>query len=192
MESYFIWAHLLGFFAMCISIMAWQIKNPRHIILCYVPSGILWGTHYMLLGAPLGAIMNFCSAGKDSALAFIRKSYVPYLIIIFLSIVWIVGIHNFEYWYDILPLIGVSIINLSLLQRDKRSLVARATMGGQACWIIYNVIVGAWMGVACCLLVSTSSIIGMARHEKWEIGKCYRTFGPSLMRSLFLTPRTFP
>ncbi|HPF77935.1 MAG TPA: YgjV family protein [Alphaproteobacteria bacterium] len=193
-DNVFFWAQIIGFVAMGICIMAWQLKNARHIILCYVPTNTLWAIQYIMLGAPLGALLNICSVFKDSAISCIKDKYVPYIIAAFLTIIWSVGLAYFEHWYDILPLLGGSVVNLALLQRDNRALYARACVIGALFWIIYNVLVHSWMGACCAGFVSMSSIIGMIRHEGWQLGRCYRSFVPSIARALFVfpTPRTFP
>ena len=188
----FLWVQVIGLAAMSINILAWQLKNPRHIIFSYVPACSLWALQYILLNAPLGAIMNIFSVIKDSFLTFVHEIYVTYIIGAFLLTIWCVGLYYFNHWYDILPLFGATVTNVALLQRDNRSFVARGAICTQVFWITYNLIVGSYMAALSGLMVVGSSTIGMARHEEWEIGKCYRTFGPSLMRSLFLTPRTFP
>lgn len=185
MENGFLLAQILGFFAMCISIFSWQIKNPRNIIIAYIPSSSLWSIHYIILGAPIGTLMNFLSVIKDSSLTFIHNKHVPYIISAFLVGLWSIGLYFFTAWYDILPLIAGTILNITLLQRKNRALISRGTICSQICWITYNLIVGAYMGVACALLVTISAIIGMARHEEWKIGSCYRTFAPSIVRALF-------
>lgn len=194
MDSVFIWAQIIGLIAMAVSVWAWQLKKPRHIILCNVPATLIWTVQYILLGAPLGAILNLASAFKDSGLFFIKNKYVPYLIGTFLLVIWSTGLYFFEHWYDSLPLISGSIMNIALLQRDNRSLIARATIICCLFWLVYNVIVSSWMGAACASMVITSSIIGMARHEEWSLGKCYKSFFPSLSRSLFVFPnlQTYP
>lgn len=189
MEGVFLWAQVVGLFAMVVSIGAWQLKNPRHIILCNVPSAALWTVQYMMLGAPLGAVLNITSLVKDGALAFIKDKYVPYLIGGFLCVLWAFGLYFFEHWYDILPLIGGSIVNLTFLQRDNRALCARGTIICCLFWIVYNAIVCSWMGVACASLVIMSSMISMARYEEWSLGQCYKSFFPSISRSLFVFPR---
>ena len=174
--------------------MAWQIKNPRLIIFSYCPACTLWAIQYFLLGAPLGVILNICSAGKDGLLAFIDEKFVPFLIGAFLFFVWSIGLSFFTHWYDILPILAGTIINIALLQRDNRALVARASIAASLCWIMYNLIVHSYMGFASGCFVILSSMIGMARYEEWELGKCYRTFLPSITRSLFVFPnfRTYP
>ena len=194
MEGTFLWAQIIGLFAMSLAVGAWQLKNSRHIILCYVPANSLWAIQYLLLGAPLGALMNICSVFKDGALGFISERFVRHIILTFLIVAWSVGLYSLTHWYDLLPLVGVSILNIALLQRDNRSLYARAGVICASLWLIYNLIVHSWMGACCSTFVIISSVTGMARHEAWIIGRCYKSFLPSLARSLFVFPnwRTYP
>ena len=194
MESTFLWAQAIGLCAMAIAISAWQLKSSRHIIMCFIPCNSLWAIQYILLGAPLGAAMNICSVLKDTGLVFIKEKHVPYLIATFITVAWGVGLYNFGHWYDILPLMAATILNLGLLQRDNRALYARACIIASILWLAYNIIVHSWMGACCSSLVVISSMTGMARHEAWVLGKCYRSFMPSLARSLFVFPnlRTYP
>lgn len=179
---------------MGIVMVAWQLKNPRHVIFCYVPSCALWGIHYAMLGAPLGVLTNICSIFKDGTLAFGKDKYIPYAIYGYLFIIFTVGLYLFKGWYDIFPLLAGLVINISLLQRDNRALIARGTLCGQVCWFSYNIIVGAWVGCLCAVLVSASTVIGMARYEQWDLPMCYKRFLPSLYNSLIrsMIPRTYP
>lgn len=195
MDSVFLWAQVVGFFAMGIGIFAVQIKNPRHILLCGVPSALLWTIQYLMLGAPIGALLNLSSGLKDIALVYVVKRYIPYVIAIFLAAIWSTGLYSFSHWYDMLPLIAVTAVSIALLiDRDNRSLFVRAIIFNCCLWIVYNAIVGSWMGLSCAVMIIISSLISMARYEEWEIGKCYKSFLPSLARELviFPSPRTYP
>ncbi len=192
--STFFWAQVAGLFATGICVGVWQIKNPRKILLFGVPGAFLWGVQYLLLGAPLGALTNFSSAAKDLILVNIHKKYLPILVGVFLLMIWGIGLYMMSTWADILPIFSVTLFNLALLFRDNRSLLARSSILSQILWIMYNIIVGSWMGLLCSSLTIISTLWGMARHEEWEIGKCYKSFMPSLARSLFVVPnfRTYP
>ena len=98
----------------------------------------------------------------------------------------------FETWFDFLPLIGTIIFSASLLCADNRMLIARANFLSNGFWSTYALFSLSYFGILFGIFVAFSTLLGMARHEKWEIGKCYKTFGPSLMRSLFVTPQTYP
>lgn len=194
-DSIFIWAQIIGFCAMVIGTLAMQFKNPRHILLGNVPSAGLWTIQYLMLGAPLGAILNISSALKDGTVAFIHKRYLNLVIGSFLIMTWLIGLYHFNQWYDLLPLLAGTAVNAALLiDRDNRPLFVRAVIVNCALWIVYNLIVGSWMGATCAIMIIGSSMLSMARYEGWEIGKCYRSFVPSIARSLFIFqgPRTYP
>lgn len=185
MDSVFIWAQIIGFSAMALQIFAMQIKKPRLVILTHSPACLLWSVQFFLLGAYIGAFINLFASFKDLALSQAAKKYVPIIIATFLITAVTIGILKLQYWYDALPVLSTIIINLALLSRNNRPLIARATIACQLPWMSYNWIVGSWAGLACAILVIASSLIGMYRHEKWELGNCYKSFLPNVGRSLF-------
>jgi len=192
-ENTFLWAQIFGLCAMTFSICAWQLKNPRHILLCYVPSALFWSAQYFLLNAYVAVLPCLCAATKDFILSFIPENKAKYTVFIFIIIVWCIGLQFVQQPIDFLPLLTITIFNLSLFQPDNRSLMSRLIILCQVSWFAYNLQVGAWMGCICCVFVTSSALSGMIRHEKWEIGKCCKTFLPSIQRALFdFTPRTYP
>jgi len=193
MENAFLWAQIAGFLAMSCCVLSMQLKSSRHMILSGVPSGFLWAAQYMLLGAPMGALMNAGGAVKNLFAAYLPEKYLSYLLVSYLLIIWSIGLSQLDVWYGLLPLAGGSCCSVAILiNRDNRGLYARAVILSCSMWAVYNITVGAYMGLACDTLTITSSIIGMYRHEKWDLGKCYKTFLPSLYRSLFPNFRTYP
>jgi len=188
-DNLFLWAQIVGFISLCINIISWQLKNSRHIIMCHIPARALMAIQYIMLGAPLGAVMDICSVFRDGGISFMNKKYIPYILGLFLCSVWGVGLLFLQNWYGILPLIGVTILSIGLLQKDNRGLVARAQITCSTLWLFYNALVGSYMGFICGTFIITSAIIGMYRHEKWEIGNCYKSFIPSVTRALFVFPR---
>ena len=193
-DNIFFWAQAIGFVAMSIRIISWQLRNSRHIIFCGMPAGALWTIHYLMLGAPLGALMNVLAVLRDGALSFIKERHVLLVIFCFCGIMWLTGLYFSRFWYDLLPLIGNSISAISFIYRSNRPLIARAAILANLPWLVYNFIVGSWIGVGSATLMIISSIIGMYRHESWEIGNCYKSFVPSVTRALLVFPnfRTYP
>ncbi len=186
-DDLFIWAQIMGALGLLANVISWQIKKPRHIILATVPCNILWASHYAMLGAPLGAIANLCSCFKNLGLAFVQDRLVPYIIYGSILLTWGIGLYFYEFWYDILPLFSIAILNLGLLFRDNRPLIARTTLIHCTFGLVYDSIVGSYVGFFCGVFIMVSALIGMYRYENWEIGKCYKTFIPSLTRSLLFS-----
>lgn len=143
----------------------------------------------MLLQAYVGALTNGLTMLKDSALLAVHKRYIPYLTLALLVPIWAIGLFLLKQWHDILPLIGASLFNLSFMFRDNRPLMARGAMIGQPFWVVYNIIVGSWIGIAYNIIVCTSSLIGMSRHEQWNLKSDYIRFIPRLVRAFFTLPK---
>lgn len=191
-QNTFLVAQVFGFCAMLCSVVAWQLKNPRHILLVYVPSSLFWSVQYFLLGAYSAAATSLMAACKDLIISYISAQWVKFIIIIFLIFVWCIGLPLAEKPIHLIPLFIITIFNLTLLQPDNRCLMSRVNVLCQIMWLIFNMSVGAWMGVACSIFVACSALSGMNKYEEWEIGRCYRTFLPSLGRALCnFTPRTY-
>ncbi len=189
MENGFLIAQIIGLFAMALCIFAWQLKDSRKIILCYSPVNALWALHFVFLGAYSGATLAILTSAKDGLLANISPKYIALLIFSFLGLVWAATLYNASYWYDFVPPIATTFFNIILfIDRDNRQAITRASIISSFSWIIYNCFVGGWVGVICATFVIFSTLTGMARHENWQVGRCYRTFAPSLMKSLFTFP----
>lgn len=193
-ENIFLWAQIFGILGMICSLAAWQLKNPQHIMLIYVPSGLCWAAQYYLLGALSAAFVLIFSSLKDLFVALCPNKFVVYAILTYLAIITVIIFHQYNIWLDTLPLIAMIILNLPRIQRENRPLIVRSFLLSQILWFVYNIQVGAVIGILCSVIITSSAFIGMVRHEKWTLGCCYRTFIPSLLRSLFTfpMPRTFP
>lgn len=188
----FLLAQIMGFCAMCLSVYVWQIKNPRMILLLYVPTSLFWAAQFFLLGSIMAALICLLCVAKDFSLSVADKNRAPKIIMIFLLSTWSLGVATLNTAIELLPLITLTLFNLALLQPDNRALMARTNIATQILWIGFNSMIGAYMGLLCSILLVGSTLIGMARHEKWKIGKCYRSFLPSVGRALFIKPQTYP
>lgn len=192
-QNTFLMAQIFGLCAMTCSIIAWQLKNPRHILRAYVPSSLLWSIQYYLLDAHSAAVTCVIVACKDLVMSYIPRQYARYFIPLFLVVVWGLGLPLVETPVHVIPLIVITAFNFTLLQPDNRGLMSRVNLLCQMGWLVFNLSVGAWLGVACAIFVMSSAFTGMVRIEQWQIGRCYRTFFPSIQRALFdFTPRTYP
>lgn len=193
-SNIFIWAQVAGAIAMCFSLAAWQMKKQEHIMLCYAPGGFFWGVQYLLLGTYNGAMFSFVSMIKDLVLSRASASALKYVVGAFILFNVVLLFVFYKSLIDALPLMVCLFCNIPMLFQDNRYWIARCNIGAQLCWIVFNLSAGAYMGVICAVLIISSNLMGMARIEGWSIGKCYRTFLPSIARSLFAFPnfRTFP
>ena len=183
--STFLWAQIVVFLAMSCCIISMQFKTSKQMILAAVPANSLWAGQYMLLGAPMGAIANLGSAINKLLIVILPQNFVPYLLGFYLISIWSIGLYNLEMWYALLPLMGATITTIPLIiDRDNRPMYARATILGCLLWACYNATVGSYIGLACDTLTITSCLIGIYRHEEWNLSQSPK----SLFKSLFTIP----
>lgn len=194
MGDTFLWAQGLGLIAMAIGLCAWQMKNPKKIMLTLAGSDGIWAIQYLLLGAHTGGALLIGTFIRNSCSAFLSAQKMKYVLVGYLCLAIGITIFTYKAWFDILPFIGTLIFSLSLLKKDQRSIVARASIIGNISWTTYALLSHSYLGAFYGLFIMVSSLIGMYRHENWVLGKCFKTFPPSFMRSLFVVPsfRTYP
>lgn len=193
LNNSFLIAQIFGALAFCLQILAWQLKSPRLIIFIHAPINFVWSMQFYLLGAFVGLFQAMACGIKDIFLSWVNVKYVFPIVTIYLTSCFVTATFFFNVWYDTLPFLGTFIINMAYLKRDNRKLISRGYIGSIICWMIYNYFSAAYVTMACDGVVGIAIIISMIRHEKWEIGRCYRTFLPSIHRALFdFTPRTYP
>jgi hypothetical protein len=194
MDSIFIWAQVIGFIAVTMNVLIWQIKKPERIIAAYIPTNLLWTIQYLMIGGLIGALISFLSVIRDISFLSFAKKHHNHMIYLTLTCTVIIGIYQYEYFIDLLPILGIIAFNVGLFKKDNRGFFARCSLINSFAWLIYCVYLLSIPGVLSSVFSMTSVIIGMARYEEWSIGKCYRSFPPSILKSLFSfpTPQTYP
>jgi hypothetical protein len=190
----FIWAQIFGFLGFVISVWRLQLKNPRHVVLAESPAGAMWAAQYYLLNAQAGLIINFICIFRGIIIYAFPQKAMKFILAISIALILTIVVYQSKSYYDIFAIMGVSLYGIACLYRDNRPVMARIITLHCIPWLIYNILAFSVFGVASSALGIVSGIIGMYRHEKWEIEKCYRSFTPSILKSLFTfpTPQTYP
>ncbi len=191
-ENSFLIAQIIGLIALIGNMAAVQIKNSRNLVLAISVCDIFWALQFLILGANAGAFLCLASFFRNSLVAFSNANSIKYIITIFLVIISILSVYSYQGLFSLIPFLATSLYTISLLKIDCRGFVCRSTLICSLLWIAYAIIVGSYPIIICYSFCIFSNIIGMARHEKWDIGKCYKTFAPSIIRSLIIRPQTYP
>ncbi len=193
-ENSFFWAQIIGFIALGFCILAWQLKNSYHIMALSMLECALWGIHYIAMGMTVAGIQQFIASAKCGIVAYASQKYLKAVITIYVVCIWANSLFLFSHWHDLIPAIASSIISIPCIRADSREIIARGMFCGQLMWIYYDLYIGSVIAAFSSFIIMVSVIIGMYRHENWQIGKCHKTFVPSIARALFVFPnfRTFP
>lgn len=185
-------AHIFGLIGLSIGLLAWQMHLTKHIIFNNMVSCLFWAAHFWSIGAPIGMIMNLYNVPKDVLLLKTEEQHAKKIICSFLIFATLTALFNLEKAIDLLPIFACFLTNIPLIWNANRNLIARGCFVGNSFWLFYCLANLSVFGTIASALTMLSALIGMARHEKWEIGRCYRSFLPSLGRALFIKPKTYP
>lgn len=164
-------ATFFGLGAMISLFLIYQQKNRGNILLCKLSADIFWIFHYLTLGARAGMIPNFVGIFRE--LVFInRKKHkwanTPLWALLFISVNFALGIHSFNEWYDIVPIIASSFVTISLWI-DNPVLTKIISIPVSTAFFIYDIFVSSYVGMINeCIAISSIIIyfINSRRRNK--------------------------
>ena len=145
MTFYSFFVQAIGFIPSFISILSIQLKDRKKLILLQLSSGIMWVTHYFLLGAYTAVLTNFIGIFR-SILAYYNdkrwaRSILWLLLIILLSI--LSSFLTWAGWISILPSISL-ICTATGLWVHNLTITRILFLISSPCLLIYDIKTGSW------------------------------------------------
>ena len=140
---------LLGIGAMVSLFLIYQQKERKNIIICKLSADLFWIAHYFLLGATAGIIPNFVGVFRE--LVFYNRNSKKWAshwlwTVVFISANLILGICNFDVWYDIVPIIASSFVTVSLWINNP-DLTKIISIPVSIAFLVYDIFVGSYVGI---------------------------------------------
>lgn len=177
MNFYNATAQAIGIVAMFFNIISYQQRTQKGAITCQLFGGALFAINFFMLGAIIGAIMNFIAIFR--AIIFLNKKKLgadkPIWIIGFIIIYILVYIITFTYFnkevtfvnivLELLPIIGMTATTISFRLKDAGS-VRKYGLISSPSWLIYNIANFAIGAIICEVLSLGSILIGMFRLDR--------------------------
>ena len=159
---------IFGIFGLIFSIIPFQFKKHKHIVLLKMAASISFSIQYFLIGpaAYTGAWMDLISALRNFLFyKFVDKkiSTLP-IILIFSGLVLAFGIYSWAGWISLLALIPKILTTVSYGMKNER-LLRFITVPSCFFWIAYNCIVGNFEAAISDLLAFISIIIAIYRYD---------------------------
>ena len=151
-------AQIIGFIGLAVSILAFQFKKHRGIVLTKSLSELIFSIQYILLGAWSGAILDFISVIRNLLYGHLVKknrSTTP-VIIAFGIFVLATGFVAYDGWVSLLPVVSKLLTTISYgLKKEKW--LRLITLPSCIFWIMYN----AYIGVIAGILVDSLALISL-------------------------------
>ena len=156
----------IGFIGLILSIVAFQFKKHRPIVLCKMSSELVFAIQYVLLGAWTAAVLDCISVIRNllySHLVKKNRSTTP-VIVVFGIFVVITGVTTFDGWVSLLPIASKLLTTVSYGMKNERWLRI-ITLPSCIFWIIYNLFVGSLGGALTDTVTLFSLLIAMYKFD---------------------------
>lgn len=170
-------AQILGIAAMLFNIVSYQGKNQRTVIALQFFGGVLFGLNYLLLGAAVGALLNFIGVVRATVFLLrdkLKTDQLPWTLG-FTAVYLAVYVLNFTVFgkeptayhliIELLPVVGMMSLHIGFLLK-KASAIRKCGLVSSPAWLTYNIVVGSWGGILCEMFTLISIFVGMLRHDK--------------------------
>jgi hypothetical protein len=160
-------AQLVGFFGLFLNIVAFQQKKRKYILFLMIGTGAAFAIHFALLEAWVGALMNVVAFGR--AILFEQRTKKKWAdnifwLLLVLLLFWVSGLSFYEGIVSLLPPFAMSIESSGLWMKNEK-LIRALNLFPHPLWFIYNYSVGSIAGMVAAVVVFTSVVIGIVRHD---------------------------
>ena len=160
-------AQFIGIVAMIFSILSFQCKTRKRLLVMQTITVILFGVHYLMLGAVTGAALNATSVvrnlifyNKDKRF-FSEKIWMP----VFVGMNIIMGIMFWQSWLSVFFIIGMVFNTISMSLSDSQK-VRGMMLVSSPFILLYSLLSGSIGGVVNELLSEASMITGILKYRK--------------------------
>lgn len=142
----------LGMLGLISSVIPFQFKRHKHIVLCKGLSTVFFasqyfvqGAYFSVAGAFTGAWMDLVSSGRNYLYyKFVEKKWSTLPIILFFCIMYTaIAATTWGGWLSLLPLVAKLISTVSYGMKNER-LLRLITLPSCILWVIFNCIVGTY------------------------------------------------
>lgn len=154
-------------------VLSFQIKSNKKLYLVQMFSNSMFVIQFILLGAYSGCI-NLVICILRNLIFINRKKWTfvekPLMLALLIGLFILNTIINWHAWYDIFSLIAVMAATVAFWTGNPRDIRTHNLFVASPCWIVYDIAVGAWAGVANEVIGMTSIIISIIRFGWKSLG----------------------
>ena len=160
-----LFAQSIGFVALLIGVLAFQMKDQRLMFVTSEISNCFWIVHYILLGAFTGAFVLAIAVVRTSIVLFLNDKYKLPAIIVGQPHFLFCFMTPEEYWYKYMPFVASLIFSCAVYFNDKFLLSRFAAFVASFFWLIFGVMVLSIPEIMESSFIMLSILIGVFRHK---------------------------
>jgi len=158
---------ILSILAVGTGFLSFQMKSAGKLLLFQIVTALLFAAHYLLIGAPTAAALNFVGAVKCFAYYFRNKKGSKSLLIpaFFTVLLAVTSILTWNGWYSSLIMAGLLVNSVGLAFDDPQIMRASTLIKSPLC-LAYNIIVLSTGGIVFEGATLFSAVLGLIRNRK--------------------------
>ena len=160
-------AQIVGIVGLVFSLSSFQLKKRKHILLFQMIASLMFSAQLFMVGAITGGCLDLISFIRTLIFSNNNKKWASssWWLFGFIAVMIVTGMMTWQDGWSILPILGAILSTVALWMKDgKRIRMVSLAVG--PCWIVYNVVTGAYSGALNEVLAMTSIVIGMLRHDR--------------------------
>ncbi len=164
-------AEIIGVIGIVCSLLSFQCEQRKKVMLFQVTASFMFTTQLFLVGAMTGACLDLINFVRSLIFSIDKKwARSKWWLVLFMAILVGSGIATWKDAYSILPIIGSLLSTVALWMKTSKKIRLISFFSGP-CWLVYNMVNGAYSAAINEVIAMTSILIGMLRHDiKRNIG----------------------
>ena len=160
-------AQIVGIFGIVLSLLSFQLKQRKYIMLFQMTASLMFSAQLFMVGAITGGCLDLISFVRTLIFANNSKKWAssPLWLAGFILVMIATGIMTWENLWSILPILGSILSTVALWMKRERNIRLVSLLVGP-CWMVYNIVTGAYTGALSEVIAMTSIVIGLIRHDR--------------------------
>ena len=163
---------IISIIAMAVTIVSFQMKTKKQILILQTAGSALFLTSFILLESWTAVCLNAVFVVRNIVFYFgTDKKWGQHKIWLFVIMAAVIaaGALSYRSYVDLLPIVG-SIFGTVAAYVQKENLFRLLKLGDSPCWLIYNCTVPSTGGIICEVFNIISIVVGLFRYRKGKGG----------------------
>ena len=163
----FVVAQIFGVLGIIFSVLSMQMKTKRNIMIMLICLNLASALNFLFLDSISGSLVCFFGVVETfvNYLFDSKQKKVPIYVVIFYVVVNLVlGISTYKGTIDIIPIVCALLYCMTVCT-SKESNIRKLMFGNQSLWLVYDIIVKAYMFSISNILTLISIVIAYFRFD---------------------------
>lgn len=156
--------HFVGVIGLIFAVFSLQINNRKKLLYMQITSNLVFIIYYYLLGAYSGCLMAAVTLVRNLVFAINKQKITTgWFFVLLIGILGFTGL-SYKTPVDLLPMMGIMVYTFSLWA-NKMSLIRKGYISCSFLYLIYNILVGAYMAAISSMIEIFSALISIFRYD---------------------------